>query len=177
LQLFKQTLPTVSRLALISNPDQPGYMDKNRENYTADGRALGIKVEQFPARNLTELEVAFEKIKQSGFEGVLIGRAGLFDTSLKHDIAKLALSGRLPTIGDTGLYPDAGVLMSYSALWSQTYALAAACVKRILAGEKPADIPVQQPTKFDFVINLKTARALNIEISPQVLALADRVIE
>jgi putative ABC transport system substrate-binding protein len=177
LQVFKETLPSLSRLALISNPNQKYFLDRNLDDYRTAGHELGIEIELFEIRDKAELEAAFSKIAQSRCDGILIGRAGLFDGSLRQDIAEQALAARLPTIGDSPLFPEAGCLMSYSAVWRETFWLAAACVKRILDGEKPADIPVQQPTKFELIINAKTAKALKRDISPLMLARADRVIE
>jgi len=84
----------------------------------------------------------------------------LFDTALKQGIAEQARAVRLPTMADVALFPEAGCLMSYSSVWRQAYALAASCVKRSLGRRKAADIPIQQPTKFELVINLRTAKAL-----------------
>jgi putative ABC transport system substrate-binding protein len=177
LQIFKEALPNLSRLALISNPDQKYYHDRNLHNYTTTGRELGIEIELFDIKNKVELEVAFKNISKSRCDGILIGRASLFDNALKQNVADQALAVRLPTMGDVAIFPEAGCLMSYSSVWREAYMLLATCVKRILAGEKPADIPIQQPTKFELVFNLKTAKALGLTISPQFLATVGRVIE
>lgn len=177
LQIFKEALPNLSRLALISNPNQRYFLEKNLHDYTIAGRELGIEIELFEIRNKDELEVAFKNISKSGCDGLLIGRAGLFDSALKQDVAERALALRLPTVGDSAVFPEAGCLMSYSSVWREAYLLLARCVKRILEGEKPADIPVQQPTKFELVLNMRTAKALGLPISPQFLARVDRVID
>jgi putative ABC transport system substrate-binding protein len=177
LQVFKELLPKLSHLALISNPNQKYFLDRNLSDYRAAGRENGIEIELFEIRDKAELEAAFNKIVQSRCDGILIGRAGLFDGSLRRDIAGRALAARLPTMGDNSFFPEAGCLMSYSTDWREVNLLAAACVKRILAGEKPADIPIQQPTKFELIINSTTAKALGVTLSPQFLALVDRVIE
>lgn len=177
LEVFKETLPHLSRLALISNPNQKYFLDRNLNDYRSAGGAIGVEIELFEVRGKSELEAAFEKMKQSHCDGILIGRAGLFDGALRKDIVELALAARLPAMGDNSFLSEAGCLMSYSASWYETNLLAATCVQRILAGEKPADIPIQQPTKFELVINAKTAKALNLDISPVMLARADKVIE
>jgi putative ABC transport system substrate-binding protein len=177
LQMFNEALPNVSRLALISNPNQKYFMERNLQNYSTKGRELGIEIELFEIRDKAELEVAFKNISKSRCDGILVGRAGIFDGALKQNIAEQALAVRLPTISDVAIFPEAGCLMSYSSLWRQAFSLLAGCVKRILEGEKPADIPVQQPTKFELVLNMYTAKALGLTISPQFLARVDRVIE
>jgi len=181
LQIFKEALPSLSRLALIANqfnPIQKYFMERNLRDYTAAGRELGIEIKLFEVASKDEVAPAFSNIAQSGCDGVLIGRSNLFNNAtMRAAFAEQALAVGLPTFADLALYPESGCLMSYSSLWREAYWLVATCVQRILAGEKPGDIPVQQPTKFELVINLKTARALGISINPAVLARADRFIE
>lgn len=177
LQLFKEVFSKISRLALLGDPRAKFVMDKDMQNYTTAGRAVGVEIELFEVRDKSELETAFAKIRQSGCEGVIIGSNSIFTSSLRGDIAQQAVASRLPTVAWTSELAEAGCLMSYSALWSQIYGAMAVCVKRILAGEKAGDIPVQLPTKFEFIINQKTAKAIGLNLSEIVLSRADRIIE
>jgi len=137
---------------------------------------LGIQVDVLNAGTAGEIDEAFAKIPREEGCGVVFGPEGFFFVHRAH-IAELALAHRLPTIFDVRDYVDAGGLASYGSDYYNVMELTGGYAGRVLKGEKPADLPVQQATKFEMVINRRTAKALHIEISPTLLATADDVIE
>jgi len=175
LQLLKEVAPKVSRVALLWNPDNPGGAAEVRE---AEGVApvLGLQLLTLEARNPQEIDSAFTTMTRERAGALLI----FPDAVLSHQrtqIAELATKRRLPSIlGGTG-YPAAGGLMAYSANIFDLERRAATYVDRILKGAKPGDLPVEQPTTFELIINLKTAKAIGVTIPPSLLQRASRVIE
>jgi putative ABC transport system substrate-binding protein len=142
----------------------------------AASRARGLKLQVFPTGNLAELDEALTAIVRERPGGVVVAAAPLFFTH-RARIASFAQTHRLPTVVFSRELAAAGGLMSYGPSISDSFQRAATFVDRILKGAKPADLPVEQPTKFELVINMKTARALGLTIPPSVLARADQVIE
>jgi putative ABC transport system substrate-binding protein len=140
------------------------------------GRALGQKVVVFKASNDREIDAAFTAIAQAKVSAMLVG-AGEFLTSRRRQIIQSAALHKIPTIYVQRLLTEAGGLMSYGASITDAYRRAGVYVARILKGEKPGDLPVELPTKFELVINLKTAKALGITVPRELLARADEVIE
>jgi putative tryptophan/tyrosine transport system substrate-binding protein len=172
---FTQLVPGMSSVGVVVNPANPGavaQMDGTRQAV----HALGLQSLVVNAGTLDEYERGFARLKIEGVNGVLL-LADPSNDAYADKIAELAQQYRLPTAFSLRNNVAAGGLMSYGADNNDQFRLAAFYVDRILRGEKPADLPVQLPTKFELVINLKTARALGITVPPTLLAIADEVIE
>ncbi len=176
IELFKQTVPSLSRIALLVNP---GYAEVTRrifdESRTVADR-LNIVLEQVEARSPSDLEQAFSVIIAKKFDGVVAAADPMLFNE-RQGMGDWAISNKLPTMMFAGEMSKAGGLMSYSATIPALFRRGAAFVDRLLKGAKPADLPVELPAKFEFVINLRTAKSLGLTIPPTLLAIADRVIE
>jgi len=175
LQLLREAVPTVAGIAVLSDPSQLGSSAEVRAAETA-AEALGMPLQILEARSADELERAFSAVRRKRTAGVVL----LQGTTLfahRAYIAQLAAKYRLPTSVWTRDGAEAGCLMSYGANNADAARRAAAYVDKILKGAKPGDLPVEQPTKFELVINLKTAKALGLTIPPSVLGRADQIIE
>ncbi len=174
-ELLKETLPNLSRLGILWNPDVAFI--RNRQTAMAEtARTLGLTTIPVEARGLDTLEEAFATMVRARVQAfVMQGDSVLFNH--RGQIAEMALRNRLPAASLQKEYADAGFLLTYGADARDLYRRAAGFVDKILKGAKPADLPVEQPTKFELVINLKTAKALGIDIRPTLLARADEVIE
>jgi putative ABC transport system substrate-binding protein len=175
LELLKEIITQLSRVAVFVNREVPGYATQMKEIEIA-AQALGLELQELEVRKGKDLENAFSKII-SGRAGALMGPQNPTFTSLQEQIAELAIKNRLPTIYGNARFPESRGLMSYGASTTAQYRRAATYVDKILKGAKPADLPVEQPTKFELVINLKTAKQIGLTIPPNVLARADRVIK
>jgi len=175
LELLKEVVPRLSRVGVLRNPDEESAVIGFKD-YEAAARALKIQLQSLEARGSNpDLEGAFRQaIKGRADAVVTITNSPLFRNSKR--ITDLALKNRLPSVYEGGTWVEAGGLMSYSANDLELFRRAAIYVDKILKGAKPADLPVEQPTKFEFVINLKTAKALNLTIPQSVLFRADKVI-
>jgi putative ABC transport system substrate-binding protein len=174
LELLRETLPGLRRLAILANVGYPEAALEMAE-VEAAARALGFDVARLEIRRAQDVAPAFEALKDQA-DALYVLADGLVATNLTRIIA-FALGERLPTICNPRAYVEAGALMSYGPNFPDLFRRAADHVDKILRGAKPADLPVEQPTKFDLVINLKTAKALGLDISPTLLARADEVIE
>jgi putative tryptophan/tyrosine transport system substrate-binding protein len=173
--LLLELAPAIRRLGVVHNSQNPGGILQLRRTEGAM-RALGLEFHVADARMPQEFETAFAFLGASGVKGVVM----LADPSLIQDrrrIAELAQQAGLPTAFQRRESVDAGGLLSYGPNLSDQFRQAASYVDRILKGAKPADLPVEQPTKFELVINLKTAKALGLTIPPTLLVRADEVIE
>jgi putative ABC transport system substrate-binding protein len=175
LELLHQLAPTATTLALLTNPANPFSRTESREADAA-ARSLGLELHVANAINQTEIEASFPSVIAQGARAIILGGDSLFFYQCSQ-VAALASRYAIPAIGQWREYPAAGGLMSYGNNVPDAYRLTGTYVGRILKGEKPADMPVQQPTKFELVINLKTAKALGVSIPDRLLALADEVIE
>jgi len=174
LQFVRQALPGLARLAIMADVDNMVAALEMRE--AADlARAIGIDVAELEIHRADDIASAIQGIK-GRVDALYVAVDGL-TISRRTDINNLALGAMLPTMHAGRDMLEGGGLMSYGANARDLFRRAADLVDKILRGAKPLDIPVEQPTKFDFVINLKTAKALDLTIPPQVLALADEVIE
>jgi putative ABC transport system substrate-binding protein len=142
----------------------------------ADAKGLGLRLQFLGAKGPDDLESAFDAAKRSGAQAVMV-HPSTFAVTNRTKIIELTTKFRLPAIYPSTPYAEAGGLMSYGPDIVDNYRRAAVYVDRILKGTKPADLPVQQPMKFEFVINLKTAKQIGLTIPPNVLARADRVIK
>ena len=175
LQLLREVAPTVARIAILVEPSQPGNQELLRETKAA-AQALGVRLQSVEVQSDGELDRAFAAIVREHAGGIIIlNSTTLFASRAR--IAQLAAKHRLPTMAWQPGMTEAGCLMSYGASPTDAARRAAYFVDRILKGAKPADLPVEQPTKFELVINMKTAKALRLAIPPSLLGRADQVIE
>jgi len=175
LGLLRELVPKASRCFTLVKPTSELAAPFVRDLQGA-AASLGIAVDVLNANNAGEIDAAFAGIPRTPGNVMVFGPEGFFYIH-RARIAELALRGALPTIFDVRDYVDAGGLASYGSDYFELMELTGNYVARVLQGARPADLPVQQASKFEFVINRKTARALGIEISPTVLATADDVIE
>jgi putative tryptophan/tyrosine transport system substrate-binding protein len=176
LQLLREAAPGVSRVAVLFYPSGPSTVALNRREMQEGAQALGVQVRALEVGGVEDFEGQFEAAIAGG-AGALLVPSDPFFRSHAARIADLALKYRLPTMHDFREYVDAGGLMCYGANRSDFFRRAATYVDKILKGASPADLPVEQPTKFDLVINLKTAQALGLTIPEEVLIQATEVIQ
>jgi putative ABC transport system substrate-binding protein len=175
LQLLTQAVPKVSRVALLTNPSNPGAALQRRDAETA-ARALGLQLQVLEAQRLDEFAGAFDAMTGQRAGAVLLpGDSVLY--FYRKQIADLAIKNRLPALFAPREFAQAGGLMAYGANIADLYRRAATYVDRILKGANPGDLSIEQPTKFELVINLKTAKALGITIPQSLLQRADEVIQ
>jgi putative ABC transport system substrate-binding protein len=175
LELLKETLPNLTRVATISNSANPSNLPLLRETEVA-AEALGLKLHSIGVRDPDELEAAFASIARERAHALsVISDAFIFTN--RGSVLALAARNRLPAIYPDNVYVEAGGLMSYGPSIPAAFHRAAYFADRILRGARPADLPVEQPTQFELVINLKTAKALGLTMPQSILARADRVIE
>jgi len=176
LELLKETLPKISRMAALWNPANAVFQAIQRRETEAAARALGVQLQILEARGPDEIDRAFAVMAKERTKALLVLGDPVF-TSHRKRIADLAAKQRLPAVSGTREYVEAGGLMAYGPSFPAIYRRAAYYVDRILKGVKPADIPVERPTKFEFIINLKTAKQIGLTIPQSVLYRADRVIK
>lgn len=174
LELLRDAVPGLSRLAIMGNAGAPGAVLEMNELH-ATAHRLGLEVSLREIQYAEEIAPAIEALK-SRVDALYVATDPLVSNN-RARINALALEARLPTIYGSREYVDAGALMSYGPKWTELFRHAAEQVDKILRGAKPADLPVEQPTKFELVINLKTAKSLGLTISPTLVARADEVIE
>jgi len=176
LQILKETVPNASRVAILSNPADPSFSLQMMREVEAAARSLRIRLQHVEARGPEEFDSAFAAMARERAEALLVPGGSTF---LVHRtrLAVLALKGRLPTMYSFRENVEAGGLMAYAVNMADITGHAAVYVDKILKGAKPADLPVEQPTKFALVINLKTAKALGITIPQSLLLRADEVIQ
>ena len=175
LELLREAAPHVTRVAVLMNPDNPGNRTALDELEGA-ARAMKVTLTPIDARGRGDLEGAFRAIAAQRVEGVVVSADALL-TANSATIAGLALTNHLPTTSAWWEFAESGGLLVYGANIYDLYGRAPRFVDRILRGTKPADLPVEQPTKFDFAINLKTAKTLGLTIPPALLLRADEVIQ
>jgi ABC-type uncharacterized transport system substrate-binding protein len=175
LELLREIVPKLSRLAVLGNASQPGNPQALKEiNLAADG--FRVQIQYLEAPGPKDIEIAFRAASKERADGVLVLASPIF-LSQRRQIADLAVKGRLPAIYGRPEYVEEGGLVFYGASYTDLFRRAATYVDKILKGAKPADLPVEQPTKFEFIINLKAAKQIGLTIPPNVLARADRVIK
>ena len=175
LELLKQLLPRASRVAILWDSDNRASALGVRET-EAGAKALGIVLQSAVARGPKDFDAAFSAMKRDRAEAVIVANSPAF-TGDRRRIADLAIAHRLPMMVGAKEYAEAGALLSYGADYPDLFRLAATYVDKILKGAKPADLPIEQPTKFELVINLKTAKALGLTIPPSLLQRANEVIQ
>jgi putative ABC transport system substrate-binding protein len=174
LELLKETIPKLARVAVLGSSNRSGNAQSVKETeHAAD--ALKLKLQYLDILSPKDIESAFRAAKKQNAEAVLV-LTGPVVTSQRTKIINLAAKNRLPAIYDRAEFVAEGGLMTYSVSSTDLFRRAAVYVDKILKGAKPADLPVEQPTKFEFVINLKAAKQIGLTIPPNVLVRADRVI-
>jgi putative tryptophan/tyrosine transport system substrate-binding protein len=174
IELLREVVPRLARLAVMANSSAPGAMLEMREVVTT-ARALGLEVMPIEVKQADEIFSSIESFKDRADALYVATDPLIFSNRIR--INAMAQTQQLPTIYGSREYADAGALISYGPNWVDLFRRAAGQVDKILRGTKPADIPVEQPTKFDLVVNLKTAKALGLKLPPSLLARADEVIE
>ncbi len=174
IEFLRQLVPGLRRVAIIANAASPGSMFEMKSAETA-AHALSLEAETFALRGPDDLVAAFDKIAGDA-DGIYAVPDPLIST-IRPQLIAMALRARLPSTFGSRDYVEAGGLMSYGANITDSFRHAADFVDKILHGAKPADLPVEQPTKFEFIINRKTAIALGLSVPPNLAALADEVIE
>jgi len=175
LELLATIVPNISRVGLLGNPDTETYSSVLNNAQDA-ARKVGLSLVPIEARNLQEIEHAFAWSAQERVSAVMVAVDAVF-FGQRWRIAELALANRLPTMFALREYAEAGGLMSYGENIADFFRRAASFVDKIIKGAKPGDLPIEQPTKFNLVINRKTADALGVTIPPQLYIFADEVIE
>jgi putative ABC transport system substrate-binding protein len=175
LQLLKEVVPAVVRIAVLYNPGDHNKAPEYRQIQQVAG-SLHLSSRAFEARSPAEIDAAFVAIAEDHAQALLTLADPLMNFHVKK-LADLALKSRLPAIYGFREFPDAGGLISYGANNAWTYWRAASYIDKIFKGANPGDLPIEQPTKFELIINLKTAKALGIAIPNTLLAIADEVIE
>jgi putative tryptophan/tyrosine transport system substrate-binding protein len=175
IELLKEAAPRVSRLAAFVNPLHPGEDDEFRESEIAAHR-LGLTLQQFPVRTVAEVNAALQQMARDRVDGIVAFSSSLI-MSQRNGIAEFAAMNRIPTISSWEDFAIDGNLMTYGPDLQDSGRHVATYVDKILKGAKPADLPVEQPTKTQLVINLKTARTLGLTIPQPLLLRADEVIQ
>ena len=175
LELLKEIIPKLSRVAVLGTSTRPGNAQSLKEVELAAG-AFKVQVQYLDILDVKDIETAFRAATKGRADTVLVLQSPIFFSQRKQ-IADLAIKNRLAAIYPQTEYTEAGGLMDYGANTPDLFRRAATYVDKVLKGAKPADLPVEQPTKFDLVINLKTAKQIGLTIPPNVLARADRVIK
>jgi putative ABC transport system substrate-binding protein len=175
LELLKEIIPKLSRVAVFGNSIQAGNPQALRETELAAG-ALGVRLHYLDVRSPKDIETAFREASKGRANAVLV-LGNVIVTSQPKQFVELAVKSRLPAIYWSPEFVEAGGLMTYSVSITDLFRRTATYVDKILKGAKPADLPVEQPKKFEFIINLKAAKQIGLTIPPNVLARADRVIK
>ncbi|MBI2531686.1 MAG: ABC transporter substrate-binding protein [Deltaproteobacteria bacterium] len=175
LELLKETVPKLSRVAVLWNPGDSGNAQAWKENQLP-ARELGLQLHSMEIRSANDIENAFKGATKARSAALAVTQSALVNSNLKQ-IAVLATKHRLPAIHNRGDFVERGGLMSYGADRTEPYRRVAVFVDKILTGTKPADIPVEQPMRFELVLNLKTAKALGLTIPPIVLMRVTRVVK
>jgi putative ABC transport system substrate-binding protein len=174
MELLKEIVPGLGRVAVLWNPDHPGH-PRAMPDIKAAARRMGLNLQLVEVRNLDELNVALAGLARKRPSALTAVSEPIYDSQQKR-IAEFAVQNGIAS-AYTKAFADMGGLMSYGARFDDLFRLAAVVLDKIIKGAKPADLPVEQPTKFELIINLKTARTLGLKIPQSVLLRADRVIE
>jgi putative ABC transport system substrate-binding protein len=176
LELLKEAIPKLSRVAVLYDPANPPSLHEVKELLPADARALKLTIQPWEIRAVDDFEKVFAALNKQRPDGLYVTGSPLMGANRKR-IADFAIKSRLPSVSSRAYEVDAGGLMSYGADLADSYRRVAYYVDKILKGAKPADLPVEQPTKFELVINLKTAKQIGVTIPPEMLARASRLIK
>jgi putative tryptophan/tyrosine transport system substrate-binding protein len=176
LQFLKETVPRAARIAILAQHISTSLTPAVQKAAEAAVRTLGLKAHVFEIRDVAELDAVFRTAKAERADAMLVLPSPTFNR-YRARLAEFAVRHRLPAIYESKEYVEAGGLMCYGPNFSDMFRRSASYVDRILKGAKPGDLPIEQPEKFELVINLKTAKALGLTIPPSVLGRADQVIE
>ena len=175
LELLKEIIPRLARVAIVGNSNEPGNAQALKETEVA-ARALGLQPYYFDARDAKEIETVLRSASKEGADAVLVLSSPIA-TSHRKELAEIAAKSRIPAMYQVSESVEAGGLMTYGVSTADLWRRAAIYVDKILKGRKPAELPVEQPTKFELVINLKTAKQIGLAVPQSVLARADKVIK
>jgi putative tryptophan/tyrosine transport system substrate-binding protein len=175
LQLLKEAVPRVGLVAVIWNPTSPASVELLRETEAA-ARSLNLKVHAIEVRAPADLDAAFKAVTDTSSSALFVIPDGIFDYN-RTRIVEFAMKSHLPGVFPSQAFAEAGGLMSYGPQLAANLRRAAAFVDKVLKGANPADLPIEQPTKFELVINLKTAKALGLTVPQSLLLRADEVIQ
>jgi putative ABC transport system substrate-binding protein len=175
LELLKETLPKLRRVAILSNGGNP-LQEVAVKNLRVAAASLRLEVQHLPVRGPEDFDAAFGAMKTQSADALLVVADSMFNLH-RAQLAELAARNRLPSMHGFREFAEAGGLMSYGPSVSEVIRRAATFVDKILRGASPADLPVEQPTRFELVVNLKTARALGLAIPPSLLLRADQVLD
>jgi putative tryptophan/tyrosine transport system substrate-binding protein len=175
IEVFKEALPSITHLAVLANARNPYHEPLWQEAQIA-GHALGIAVHLFNVKEPDELTAVFATMARDRADGLLVLSDAQFNAQ-RHQVGELAAKHRLPAMYEAAEFVKAGGLMSYGPDIVEMSRRSAPYIDKVLTGTKPADLPIEQPTRFDLVINLRTAKALDLKIPPTLLVRADEVIE
>lgn len=174
LEALNRVVPVLRSIAVLRNPANPVFQALMMQETEAAALSLGVELRVFGARDAEEIETTFQAMARGRFDGLIVIADPVF-TRYRMRIAALAIKHRLPSASAFGGYADAGGLIAYAPSFLEPSARAAVYVDKILKGAKPADLPVEQATKYELVLNLKTAKALGLTIPPSIQA--DRIVE
>jgi putative ABC transport system substrate-binding protein len=175
LEVMREAIPGLKRVAFLWNPGNPSLALQLQETEEA-ARSLGVGLQSLPVATLDEITAAIAAASRAKAHAICATSDGV-QTTNRSLIARLSIEHRLPLMGEFKTVADAGALLSYGPVIDDLWRRAAEYVDRILRGENPAELPIQQPTKFELVVNLRTAKALGLTVPPVLLARADEVIE
>ena len=175
LELLLDMIPELRRVAIVANPEHPGE-HLERDYSERVGQKIGLEIEYFPTRSLDELTAAFAKMVVNPPQAISLFADG-FAIQNRTSIIDFGMSQRAPVISGWPVFARSGAICTYGPRLTKSYRRMAYYVDRILKGAKPADLPIEQPTKFELMINLRTAKALGITMPPSLLVRADEVIE
>jgi putative tryptophan/tyrosine transport system substrate-binding protein len=175
LELLKETVPRLSRVAVLGNSTEPGNAQALRETKLAT-EAFKVRFQYLDVLGIKDIETAFRAARKGSADAVLVLPSSILN-SHRAQVAELAVKSRLPVIYWQSEWVENGGLMSYGVSFTDLFRRAATYVDKILKGAKPADLPVEQPIKFEFIVNLKAAKQIGLTIPPNVLVRADKVIK
>jgi len=176
LELLKEAVPKLARVAVLYDPAIPGNVREVKEDLPVAARALGLTIQPWEVRDADGFEKVFTGLNKERPDGLYVTSNPLTRGNMKR-VGDFAIKSRIPSVHGGRESVEAGGLMSYGADTAESYQRVAYYVDRILKGAKPADLPVEQPTKFELVINLKTAKQIGLTIPPELLARANRLIK
>jgi putative tryptophan/tyrosine transport system substrate-binding protein len=175
LELLREFMPGLRRVTILANPEHPGEQIERRDAEEA-GQRLGLAIDYFATRNRDELENAFAKMSAAPVEAISVFADG-FAIQNRQRIIEVAMDRRVPVISGWAIFAQSGALCTYGPRLAESYRRLAYYIDRVVKGAEPATLPIERPTKFELIINAKTAAALNIAIPQSVLLRADQVIE
>ncbi len=174
LELLKEAAPRISHVAYLINPDNPAWKHATEELDDV-ARALAVRLSRTEARRVDEFVTAFNVLAKHGANALMVANDLVFNQNPRN-IAELAIQRRLPAISEREIFAEAGGLLAYGQSLPDMWRRASVLVDKILKRTKPSDIPVERPTKFQFIVNLQTAKQIDVTVPPNVLVRADRVI-